>query len=157
MKSGILYCLSNVKAWCNYKKCGRTSQNINKRVSNLQTSLLDNCNVIYTTDILIDCFIYEYLLKLILKNHRLRNDREFFDVEEDEIIEIYNVFNYVNKILNTEEKLNNYIRNNYPEYFSKKRNKIVEMNSSSDESKRIFSLKRRKYKKLKLFVDTSNL
>jgi hypothetical protein len=156
MKSGILYCLSNVKAWCNYKKCGRTSQNINKRVSNLQTSLLDNCNIIYTTDILIDCYFYEYLLKLILKNNRLRNDREFFDVEIDEIIEIYNVFNYVNKILNSEEKLNNYIKNNYPQFFTKKRNKLIEV-SSSDESKKTFSSKRRKYKKLKLFVDTSNL
>ena len=106
---------------------------------------------------LIDCYFYEYLLKIILKNHRLRNDREFFDVEIDEIIEIYNVFNYVNKILNTEEKLNNYIKNNFSEYFSKKRNKIIEVNSSSDESKKTFSSKRRKYKKLKLFVDTSNL
>ena len=102
MKNGILYCLSNVKAWCNYKKCGRTSQNINKRISNLQTSLLYNCNVNCTTDMLIDCYFYEYLLKIILTKHRLRNDREFFDVEKDEIIEIYNVFNYVNKILNTE-------------------------------------------------------
>ena len=135
MKSGILYCLSNVKAWCNYKKCGRTAQNINKRISNLQTSLLDNCNIIYTTDILIDCWFYEYLLKYILKKQRFRNDREFFDVDASEIIEIYNVFNYINSILNTTEKLNNYIKNNYPGYLSKKRNKIIVESNSSDESK----------------------
>ena len=48
-KVGILYCIGNV-AWQQIRKCGRTQQTINKRVSNLQTSLLENCFVIYTTD-----------------------------------------------------------------------------------------------------------
>jgi len=69
-------------------KSGITSQNIKKRVYNLQRSLLDNCNIIYSTDILIDCYFYKYLLKLILKNNSLRNDREFLNVEIDEIIKI---------------------------------------------------------------------
>ena len=61
---------------------------------------------------LVRLFIKKVLLKTE-KNYRLRNDREFVDVEIDKIIEIYNVFNFVNKILNTEEKLNNYIKNNF--------------------------------------------
>lgn len=39
-KIGIIYCLSN-NAWLHYKKLGRTTQTINKRLCNLQTSLLD--------------------------------------------------------------------------------------------------------------------
>jgi len=74
----------------------------------MQTSLLENCFVIYTTDTLLDTYFYEYLLKQILKKYRVRKDREFFDVYDDEIKEIYETFNYINLILDTEEKLNNY-------------------------------------------------
>jgi hypothetical protein len=94
-KIGILYCVGNT-SWNEYKKCGRTTQTINKRVSNMQTSLLENCFIIYTTDILLDTYFYEYLLKQILKKYRVRKDREFFDVYDDEIIEIYETFNYIN-------------------------------------------------------------
>ena len=146
-KVGILYCIGNV-AWQQNKKCGRTTQTINKRVSNMQTSLLENCFVIYTTDTLLDTYFYEYLLKQILKKYRVRKDREFFDVYDDEIIEIYETFNYINSILDTEEKLNNYILNNYPEYFKKRKYIKSETSSLSDKPKR-------KRRRKGLFVDTS--
>lgn len=85
-KVGILYCIGNV-LWQQNKKCGitprkinlclfswATTQTINKRVSNMQTSLLENCFIIYTTDTLLDTYFYEYLLKQILKKYRVRKD-----------------------------------------------------------------------------------
>ena len=158
-KIGILYSLENVNAWKKYKKCGRTTQKINKRLSNLQTSLLDNCEIIYMTDTLLDCYFYEYLLKQILKKYRPRHDREFYDVEFDEIKEIFQGFNFINQILNTPEKLNSYIEKNYPEYLNKKR-KYVKSESSSDNSNNINKIKPlnnkpKRKKKRGLFIDTS--
>ena len=112
----------------------------------MQTSLLENCFVIYTTNTLLDTYFYEYLLKMTLNKFRIRKDREFFEVYDDEIKEIFETFNYMNSILDTEEKLNNYIERNYPEYF-KKIKYVKSETSSSDKPKR----KRRKV----LFVDTS--
>lgn len=136
--------LFNIQAWKNYKKCGRTIQNIQKRLSNLQTSLLDNCNIIYITEKLIDTYFYEYLLIKILKNFRIRSNREFFDINLDEIIEIYETFNHMNKILNTNDKLNEYINNFHPEYFNNKK-----CNHSSNEKYKI--------KKKGIWIDTSYL
>jgi len=50
-KSGILYGLKH-PSWFEYKKMGRTSQILKKRISNMQTSLLGNIDVIYTTNLL---------------------------------------------------------------------------------------------------------
>ena len=105
-------------------------------------SLFIDCEIIATTNQLINCKIYEFLLKKVLKEYRIREDREFFNVEIDMIKEIFETFNYINSILDTEEKLNNYIMNNYPEYLKKN-----ETSSSSEKPKR----KKRKG----LFVDTS--
>jgi hypothetical protein len=152
-KIGILYSLQNVNAWDNYKKLGRTTQKINKRMSNLQTSLIDNCELICVTDILLDTCFYEYLLKKILKNYRLRSDREFYDIEPDEIKEIFDNFNFINTVLNTEEKLNEYIKNNHPEYFrlSKKRSYSEMCSSDSYNSSNKKKLKKRRY----IYIDTS--
>ena len=143
--TGILYALQN-KLWGDNLKCGLTTQKIEKRISNLQTSLFINCTIVYCTNELVNCKIYEYLLKKILKDYRIRKDREFYDVKPCDIKEIYENFNYINLILNTEEKLNEYIKNNHPEYFNKKRTRSSESGSSSDKPKR---------KKTCLFVDTS--
>lgn len=63
------------------------------------------------------------------------------------IKEIYETFNYINSILDTEEKLNNYVMRNYPDYYYKKRKYInCETTSSSNKPKR---------KRKGLFVDTS--
>ncbi len=139
---GILYALQN-ELWGTNLKCGLTSQKIEKRISNLQTSLFIDCEIIATTNQLVNCKIYEFLLKKVLKEYRLREDREFFNVEIDMIKEIFETFNYINSILDTEEKLNNYVMRNYPEYYNKKSS----YSSSSDKPKR--------KRKMGLFVDTS--
>jgi hypothetical protein len=149
-KIGILYCIGNI-SWNQYRKCGRTTQTINKRVSNMQTSLLENCFVIYTTDTLLDTYFYEYLLKQILKKYRVRKNREFFNVHDEEIKEIYETFNYINSIYNTSEKLNWYIQNQYPEYLKKR--KYIKSESSSSEKLYKKKLKRQRV----LYVDTSEL
>lgn len=146
-KTGIIYCLSN-ELWGTILKCGLTSQQIKKRVSNIQTSLFIDCKIELQTDTLINCEFYEYLLKKFLCDYRVRNDREFFNTDVDVIKEIFETFNYVNQILNTECKLNEYAKNNHPEYYrlSKKRKYIKIESSSSDKPKR---------KRRRLFVDTS--
>ena len=75
--------------------------------------------------------MYEFLLKKILKEHRLRIDREFFNVEIETIKEIFETFNYINQILDTDEKLNNYIMINHPEYFNKKKKSVTNESSSN--------------------------
>ena len=145
MKKGILYALNHF-SWFQYKKMGRTTQTIQKRISNMKTSLLGDIVILYTTNELIDCYFYEYLMKQILKNYRIKPNKEMFDVYENDIKMIFDFINELNIIFDTEEKLNWYIQNQYPEYF-KKRKYVKSETSSSDKSKR----KRRKG----LFVDTS--
>ena len=144
-KVGILYGLSHY-SWFHYCKLGRTSQTIGKRISNMQTSLLDKIEIIYTTNTLLDTYFYEYLMKLILKNYRIRPNKEMFNVCENDIKMIFDFFNELNNQLNDEMKLNEYIKNNYPEYLKKR--KYFKCDSSSSEKK----LKRRKG----LYVDTSS-
>lgn len=50
---------------------------INKRITNMQTSLLENYFIIYTIDTLLDTYFYEYLLKQILKKYRVRKTENF--------------------------------------------------------------------------------
>lgn len=124
MKSGILYALKN-KAWDNILKCGSTSTSINKRITNLQTSLIDNCELVYTTEQLVNVSYYEHLLKRILKNYRYRPDREFYDVDYDNIQQIYDFFNEMNETFNTEELLLNYMLTNDKKYYNNKYGKYV--------------------------------
>ncbi len=119
--SGIIYALQN-ELWGQNLKCGLTRQRIEKRIYNLQTSLFIDCDIIAITGQLVNCKIYEFLLKKILKEHRLRSDREFFNVDIETIKEIYQTFDYINTILDSEEKLNEYIKRNYPEYLKKIQN-----------------------------------
>jgi hypothetical protein len=163
--SGILYCLSN-ELWKSKLKCGLTTQKLQKRISNLQTSLFIDCKIVYHTEELVNCKIYEYLLKKILKEYRERNDREFYNIEPYEIKEIFENFNYINSILNTPEKLNEYIKNNHPEYFRLSKKRLYsEMCSDSEESLsnynqivkkiRLSNDERKKKKRKGLYVDTS--
>ena len=153
--TGILYALQN-ELWGTNLKCGLTSQKLQKRISNLQTSLFIDCEIICFTDTLIDCKIYEFLLKKILKEYRVRADREFYNIETDEIIKIYETFNYINSILNTEEKLNEYMWNNHREYFKNPKKRLFsDLSNSSDSSN---SSGKKKLKRSRgIFVDTSNL
>lgn len=54
-----------------------------------------------------------------------------FDVYEDDIKILFDFFNELNKIFDTEDKLNWYIQNQYPEYL-KKRKYVKNITSSSD-------------------------
>jgi len=149
--SGIIYALQN-QLWQGNIKCGLTRQKIEKRICNLQTSLFIDCEIIAITGQLVNCKIYEFLLKKILKEHRLRSDREFFNVDIETIKEIYETFDYINSILNTEEKLNEYMERNFPEYFNKKTNRKNTESSSSSSS----LSSKKKLKKCKgIYVDTS--
>jgi hypothetical protein len=146
-KSGILYGLKH-PAWNQYKKMGRTSQTIKKRISNMQTSLLGNIDIIYTTNTLVDSHFYEYLMKQILKNYRIKPNKEMFVVYDDEIKEIFETFNYINLILDTDEKLNNYIENFYPEYLKKK--KYIK------SEKKLYPIyNKKKLKKKAIYIDTT--
>ena len=91
MKNGILYGLSHY-SWFQYKKCGRTTRTIKERISNMKTSLLGDIDIIYTTNELIDCYFYEYLMKLVLKKYRIKPNKEMFDICEDEIKMLFNFF-----------------------------------------------------------------
>ena len=50
---GILYALKN-ELWQENIKCGLTTQKIEKRISNLQTSLFIDCELIATTNQLVN-------------------------------------------------------------------------------------------------------
>lgn len=147
--SGILYALQN-RLWYSAIKCGLTTQKLQKRISNLQTSLFIDCEIICFTDLLIDCKIYEYLLKKILKEYRVRNDREFYDIEHSQIINIYQTFNYINSILDTEEKLNEYMWNNHRDYFKNPKKRLFSDLSCSSDS----SGKKRLKRSTGIYVDT---
>jgi len=144
MKKGILYSLSHY-SWFKYKKMGRTRQPMQKRISNMKTSLLGDIDIVYTTNELLDCYFYEYLMKLVLKNYRIKPNKEMFDVYEDDIKMLFDFINELNAIFDTEEKLNWYIQNFYPEYLKKR--KYVNTNSSSSD-------KRKRKRSKGLFVDT---
>lgn len=132
-KIGILYGMEN-PAWFQYKKIGRTTQHIKKRISNMQTSLIENINVIYTTDILLDTYFYEFLLKKILKDYRLKTNKEMFDVDIGDIKLIFDFFNKLNLVFNSEKKLHFYIENQYPEYLKKRKSIKTSISSSSSSS-----------------------
>lgn len=147
MKKGILYSLSHY-SWFQYKKIGRTRQTIQKRISNMKTSLLGDIDIIYTTNELIDCYFYEYLMKLVLKNYRIKPNKEMFNVYDEDIKMLFDFINELNAIFDTEEKLNWYIQNQHQEYFKKRKYVKSETSSSSNKPKR--------KKKRVLYVDTSN-
>jgi len=150
--SGILYALSN-DLWQSKLKCGLTTQKLQKRISNLQTSLFIDCVIVYHTEELVNCKIYEYLLKKILKEYRERQDREFYNIEPEDIKEIYDNFNHINSILNTQKKLYEYIKNNHPEYYRLNKKRLYSEMCSSDSSN---SSNEKKLKKKRcIYVDTS--
>jgi hypothetical protein len=138
--------LSNV-SWNNLLKCGVTSQLINKRVSNIQTGNPINCEIVYMTDKLLYPYYYERLLKKRLEEQRF--NREFFDVTEEEIIKIYEEFNIMNKILNCEELMLMYIKNNDKNYYKKIINKKINVEKIYVEKKNYDSCEKYEDKKIK--------
>jgi hypothetical protein len=113
-------------------------------------------------------------MKQILKNYnlsqrsetkvaldRIKPNKEMFDICEDDIKILFNFFNELNTIFDTQNKLNWYIQNQYPEYFKKRKYVKNESSSSSDKqsSKHYITtrVKPKKKKRRYLYVDTSNL
>jgi hypothetical protein len=141
MKKGILYGLSHY-SWFEYKKMGRTTQTIKKRISNMKTSLLGDIDIIYTTNELTDCYFYEFLMKQILKKYRINSRKEMFNIDDEDIKELFQTFNYINSIFDTNEKLNLYIQTHHPKYLKKRK---CESSSLSDKPK----------KKKGIYIDTS--
>lgn len=158
-KKGILYSLKNVLWGDNIYKIGNTGQNINKRISNMQTSLYINCELEYITTNLVCCKYYEFLLKNILSSYKVNPRREFYFITKEEIKLIFDFFIELNNQLDNPEKLLKYIQENNPEYLNKKR-KYVKSESLSDNSNNINKIKRlndkpKRKKKRGLFIDTS--
>lgn len=82
----------------------------------MKTSLLGDIDIIYTTNELIDCYFYEYLMKQILKNYnlsqhsetkvaldRIKPNKEMFDTQE--------IFLNLKNISGAHQKLNNELFN----------------------------------------------
>jgi hypothetical protein len=156
MNEGKLYALSNI-LWDKYKKCGVTSQLVEKRVINIQTGNPENCNILYTTDNLLYPYYYERLLKKTLKEQRY--NREFYIIEEEEIVKIYDDFNVMNKILNSEELILLYIKENDKEYYKKIMNKKImkkkNINIEEKKIKHIYSREKRKKREV-YYVNTES-
>ena len=123
--NGILYCLQNSNCWGELKKCGLTTQCMNRRLSGLHTSLPYDCNILITSDELIDVNFYEHVLKKFLSGFRHRNDREFFDVNENDIKQIFNFINLMNRMYNTTDLLEEYMKTNYTNYYKQRNNNHI--------------------------------
>jgi hypothetical protein len=95
-----------------------------------------------------------------LAPYRVNPKREFYYITREEIQMIFNGFNELNRILNTEEKLLEYIQKNNPEYFKKikyVKRKILTSNKQSPVHDLATHYKTKKKKRKYLYVDTSNL
>lgn len=119
-KNGILYCLQNKECWNDLKKCGLTTQCIEKRISSLHTSLPYDCNILCISDDLLDVNFYEHLLHEFLSGYRYRKDREFFTVSNEDVKQIFNFINTINKMYNTNELLEDFIKNKNNDYYKKR-------------------------------------
>ncbi len=128
MKSGILYALSNENWNSNLLKCGRTN-NVKRRIKEFQTASPIDCKIEYVTNELLNVNFYENYLKKILKELRYRTNREFYIISHERIKEIYDLFNELNNIYNTEEKLNEYINTVFPIKKIAKKRKIIFINT----------------------------
>ena len=79
----------------------------------------------------------ENYMKKILNSYRYRQNREFFDVTHETIISLYELFNTINNLYNTEEELEEYIKTIFP---------------SSVKRAKVFPLRK---KRKPIFIDTS--
>ena len=125
-------------------KIFNTGQNINKRISNMQTSLYINCELEYITTNLVCCKYYEFLLKNILSSYKVNPRREFYFITKEEIKLIFDFFIELNNQLDDEIKLLKYIQENNPEYLNKK--KIYKKDYSSENKSK---------KRKGIWIDTS--
>lgn len=153
-KNGILYCISNSLWNSNIHKIGNTRQTLKSRLSTIQTSLYVDCEIVAQTDELVCCLFWEKILEKLLAPYRVNPKREFYYIDKEEIEMIFNFINEFNKILDTREKLSNFIQQNYPDYYYKKR--IYNSDNSNNINKiKPLNDKPKRKKKRGLFIDTS--
>ena len=135
MKKGILYAVANIN-FNRLLKCGKTINLVN-RLKSFHTSLPNDCEIVCITNELLNVHFYENYMKKILNEYRFRSNREFFDVTHETIISLYELFNTINNLYNTEEELEEYIKTIFP---------------SSVKRAKVFPLRK---KRKPIFIDTS--
>ena len=118
---GKLYLLSN-PLWNNLKKVG-VAENPTERIQHMQTGNPDDIQILYESETLIDKYFFEYLLSKILYKYRYRQDREFYDIEPSEFIQLTKTIELINRMNDTEEKLLDFIKNFDNEYYKRRFNK----------------------------------
>ena len=121
-KSGILYCVINKQCWKDLKKCGLTTKSIEERLSGLHTSLPFDCDILCTSDELLDVGFYEHLLHELLSGFRYRSDREFFSIDDEDVKQIFNFINLMNKMYNNIEILEDFIKIKSKDYYKQRFN-----------------------------------
>ena len=105
--SGYLYILYNSvfkEYGDNIYKLGRTN-NLDNRMKSYTTSYIEPSKFLYTTKEFNDCIQAERILFFLLRQHRIREKREFFKCKLEDIIEVIKkiedcTVNQINKIYN---------------------------------------------------------
>ncbi len=118
MHKGKIYLLSNI-CWNNLKKIG-VSKNTNKRIKTLQSSLPDDIQILYVSEELIDKFFYEHFLSKLLYKFRYRNDREFYEINDDDFYNLIKTIETINKLYDTQDKLLQFIKNFDNKYYKRR-------------------------------------
>jgi hypothetical protein len=112
---GYLYCLFNpmYKYYGeNVKKCGN-SIDTDKRKGQYTTSYLEESEYLLISEQFIDKTLAETLLFYYLKDYRIRNSREFFDCDIQNVRDAFEKVKIFFNTHNTKKKLFNYFIKNY--------------------------------------------
>lgn len=137
--AGYLYCLFNemYKYYGdNVKKCGN-SENPEKRTLQYTTGYIEPCKIIKISEKYIDKCFAETLLFYYLKEYRIKNNREFFNCNDEIINEAFEQVDEFFKLYHTKEKMINHllIKENYEKYYNKNtcKNATNDNTSNSEE------------------------
>lgn len=128
LKRGFIYCLSN-PIWekdC-LVKIGRTVD-IDLRLNTIHTSLYEDCKIEFITEV-VCCKLFERLLKDKLKEYRYRSDREFYKVPKFVMNELFELFEIINKKLQSEKLILEFVENvdyKYYKYMMRKSKQKIE-------------------------------
>ena len=86
----------------------------------MQTGLPEDIIILYESIDLIDKFFYEHMLSKILYKFRYRKDREFYEIETNDFIQLISTIEIMNRLYDTEEKLLEFIKQFDNEYYRKR-------------------------------------
>jgi hypothetical protein len=132
LHKGKLYLLSNT-SWNTLKKIGVAEFPIS-RIKSMQTGLPEDIIILYESIDLIDKFFYDsksvhnllykscddHMLSKILYKIRYRKDREFYEIETNDFIQLISTIEIMNRLYDTEEKLLEFIKQFDNEYYRKR-------------------------------------